>query len=70
MTLLSRARQEHSRSGYIETRREHGTSLFLSWWSNSSGTLYEIRHGLYGGRVILVVDVAPIDRTVWTRTLK
>jgi hypothetical protein len=53
MTLLQRARQEHSRSGFIETKREHGTSIFLSWWSDHSGTLYELRHGLYGGKTVL-----------------
>jgi hypothetical protein len=51
--LLQRARKEHSRSGYIETRCEHGTSLFLSWWTDHDGTLYQLRHGLYGGKVIL-----------------
>jgi len=106
MTLLQRARQEHSRSGFIETKRESaehyddgsrhvdcanyegsvftcacgegfiekselvahiaehkpvGASLFLSWWSDHSGTLYEVRHGLYGGKTILscFVSVLP-----------
>jgi hypothetical protein len=113
MTLLQRARQEHSRSGFIETRfdarckncghvkshhedrygceiegpdvwvsgvnndalvasgpcgcksfeaEEIGTSLFLSWWADWSGTTYEIRHGLYGGRVVTTVTCEPLVR--------
>lgn len=62
--LLERARKEHSRSGYIETRRENGTSLFLSWWSDMTGTLYELRHGLYGGKTILICNTEPLKRRI------